>query len=112
MASKKNQDKLRLKMFTEELCPKCICGAKSPKLLEVTDTHVIHMNYLGVREEILLESYDEIMRSAGVYNSVLDAYLDDTLPEKVAVKRRKRVELKVVCQTQEAPTSSDNTKEE
>ena len=100
MVEKKDDSaKVRLKMFTEKLCPKCICGAKSPEILEVTDTHVTQINYLGVKEKIALVDYDSTMKAAGVYDKALDAFLDQSMTEKEVKVRRKR--LKVLCQTKE-----------
>ena len=107
---KQEQVKRRLKMYTEKLCPKCICGAKSPTIIEVTNTHVIQINYLGVKETIALVDYEEVMKSAGIYNNALDSFLNQSMPERDVKVRRKR--LKVICQSQKAPTSPENTKEQ
>ncbi len=88
-----DKEKVRLQQYVEkeQLCAKCGCGAKSPIILEVTDTHIVQINYLGVREVIDRESYRETMKAAGVYNDALNEFLNNTLPEKEAKARKKLV---------------------
>lgn len=102
------KDKVRLKQYIKTLCEKCGCGAKSPNILEVTDTHVIQINYLGIKETIALEDYDVVMKSAGIYNKALDDFLNQSMTEKEVNIRRKR--LKVLSSAEKGATSPE-TKE-
>lgn len=89
----KNKKKISLPLHRTHLCTVCTCGAKDAQILEITDTHVVRMNFLGVRERISIEDYEASLEAERVYTENLTEYLGDTLPEKMK-KRRKRLKVR------------------
>lgn len=100
--------KVSLPLHRTHLCKVCTCGAKDAQILEITDTHVVRVNFLGVRERISIEDYEASLEAENVYTENLNEYLSDTLPEKMK-KRRKR--LKVSQNASEAPVRPRKEKE-